>query len=236
VVGGDDIQALAIPWQATFVCADPGIYSADPVDVTFTATASVTGTTGVTSTDTFTKTSHGLIAGDRITFSAKTGGSNLVLGTAYYVLASGLTSSAFKISATSGGAVYDLGTDVSASTWVKSSSTSGTWTNRGNYLGALNAVIEVGAGAGSISGTVGDSVFTIAIPASTGNRIIRVKPDKTLTVEESSVEVPAINLITFSGDTTWPLIDAGDTPYSVTFHGMSGVVAGSHMWFYEQYA
>ncbi len=32
------------------------------------------------------------------------------------------------------------------------------------------------------------------------------------------------------------IIDPDDTPYTVTFHGMGGVVTGSRMWFYEQYA
>lgn len=38
-IGGDDDEALAIPWQATFICKDPGIYSADPVSVDITAAA-----------------------------------------------------------------------------------------------------------------------------------------------------------------------------------------------------
>ncbi len=234
--GGVDSDSLAIPWQATFLCRDPGIYSADPVEVDFTATSTVSGTTGSNATDTFTKATHGLSAGDRVTFLSKSGGSGLNLSTAYYVLASGLTSSEFKLSLTSGGAAVDLGSDVTVSVWVKSSTASGTWSNRGNYLAKFNALIEVGAGAGTISATVGDSVFTVSVPVSTGNRIIRIKDDKVITFEEDDVETKRMSKITFSGDTTWPLIDPGDTPYSVTFHGMGGVKTGSRMWMYEQYA
>lgn len=234
--GQADTDALAIPWQATFLCRDPGIYSQDPVEVNFTATSVVTGTTGAEATDLFTKASHGLSAGDRITFSSLTGGTGLSTGVTYWVIASGLTSSAFKLSTTSGGAAVNFTTDVSASTWVKSSTASGTWTNRGNYLGKFNALIEVGAGAGTINVTVGDSIFTVTIAASTGNRIIRIKDDKLITIEEDDIELPRLSTLVFAGDATWPLIDPGDTAYSVTFHGMAGVKAGSLMWFYEQYA
>lgn len=239
--GGEDDDALSIPWQATLICRDPGIYSADPVEVDFTATSTVSGTTGANATDLFTKVAHGLTAGSRITFLSKSGGSGLNLSTAYYVLSSGLTSSAFKLSLTSGGSVVDLGSDVTASVWIKSSTASGTWSNRGTFLGSLNMLVEVGAGAGTIVATVGDSVFTVTVAASTGNRIIRIKganliDGKVLTMEEDDVELPKMSSIVFEGDTTWPLIDPGDTAYSVTFHGMGGVKAGSLMWFYENYA
>lgn len=235
-LGGVPGDPLALPWQATFICKDPGIYSRAPVEVDFDATTSVTGTTGAAATNLFTKASHGLSVGDRITFSSLTGGTGLSTGVAYYIISSGFTSGAFKVSTTSGGSEVNYTTDVSASTWVKSSTKSGTWNNRGNFLGKFNMLLEVGAGAGSISGTVGDSVFTITVPASTGNRIIRLKDEKVLTFEESDVETKRMSSITFAGDTTWPLVDPGVTPYSVTFHGMSGIVDGSRMWFYEQYA
>lgn len=235
--GGDSTDALAMQWQATFICKDPGIYALAPIDVTFDATSTVTGTTGDASTNLLTKTAHGLVAGDRITFSSLTGGTGLLTGTAYYVISSGLTSSTFKVSLTSGGAEVNFTTDLTASTWVKSSTKSGTWTNRGLYLGTFNAVIEVGAGSGTIVATVGDSSFTVTVPASSGNRIIRIKgTDKMITFEENATELPVMSSIAFDSDTTWPLIDPGTTPYSITFHGMAGVVAGSHMWFYEQYA
>jgi len=155
-IGREDYESLAVPWQATLLCRDPGIYGVDAIDITIPANATTV---------------------------------------------------------------------------------SGTWNNRGTYLGVLNAVIEVGSASGTIAATLGDSVFTIAVPASTGNRIIRIKgSDKMLTFEEGSVETPQMSRITFTGDTTWPLISPGATPYSITFTGMGGTKTGSHMWFYEQYA
>lgn len=235
-LGGDPGDNLSQPWQTTFVCKDPGIYSRVPVEVDFDATTSVTGTTGDAATNLLTKANHGLVAGDRITFGTHNGGTGIISGVTYYVIASGLTANDFKISTTSGGAALDFTTALTSSTWIKSSTKSGSWSNRGNFLGKFNLLVEVGSGQGSISGTVGDSVFTINVPVSNGNRIIRLKDEKVLTFEEADVESKAMSSIVFTGDTTWPLIDPGVTPYSITFHGMGGVVDGSRMWFYEQYA
>jgi hypothetical protein len=155
-LGGDDDDPLAIPWQATFICRDPGIYAASAVNIDIEAAAAP-------------------------------------------------------------------------------ATVAGTWSNRGNYLGKFNALLVVDAAAGTIAATVGDSVFTVTVPASTGSRTIRIKDDKVITFEESSVETLQMSSIAFSGDTTWPLIDPGDTPYSITFTGCAPQ-AGSRMWFYEQYA
>jgi hypothetical protein len=155
-LGGVDDDALAIPWQATFICKDPSIYSADPVTVDINvASAPVTQ--------------------------------------------------------------------------------AGQWTNRGTYLGKFNGLFVVNATAGSIAVTVGDSVFTISVPSSTGTRTIRVKDDKLITFEESEVESLQMSKITFTGDTTWPMMVHGPTDYSVTFTGCSPQ-AGGRIWFYEQYA
>lgn len=238
--GGEDDDALAVPWQATLLCKDPGIFSADPVTVNFTATANFASTTTAAfATDLFTTgAAHGLVAGDRITFSSITGGTaKPTLGVAYYIISSGLDATHFKVSATSGGSAFDITvSNITAATWVKSSTASGTWSNRGTYLGGFNMLVEVGAGAGTIVATVGDSVFTVTVPASTVNRIVRVKDDNIVTFEENSQETTQVGAISFTGDTTYPLIDPGDTPYSVTFHGMQGVKTGSRMWFYENYA
>jgi hypothetical protein len=153
-LGGDDGDALAIPWQATFMCKDPTIQGASPQD---------------------------------------------------YSLANAATNA-------------------------------GNLTNRGNYIAPLDMLIEVTSASGSISATIGDSVFTITVPSSTGNRIIRFKgEDKVLTVEEDSVEVTRMDLLSFSGSTTWPFIDPGTAAYSITKSGVT-IVAGSHFWFYERYA
>lgn len=235
-LGGSDAQPLAIPWQATFICKDPGIYVATPVEVEFdTNNALVTGAT-IAVTNLITKVGHGLVAGDRVTFSSLTGGTGLSTGVTYYVIASGLTADAFKVSLTSGGTEVDVTVLATAASYVKSTTYAGTWKNRGTYLGKFNALFVVGPGAGTISFTVGDSVGTITVPASTVNRTIRVKDDKVITFEENDVEAPQMSRLAWVGDTTWPLIDPGETPYSVTFHGMAGVQDGGRMWFYEQYA
>jgi len=68
-------------------------------------------TAGVTTgTDTFAYTAHGLVAGDQVVYyhgggSAATG---LTTATDYYVIASGLTADAFKVSATSGGSAVNI--------------------------------------------------------------------------------------------------------------------------------
>jgi hypothetical protein len=237
-LGGDDDDALAIPWQATFICKDPSIYAADPTTIEFeTFPSLVTGATIAASTNLVTKVTHGLVAGDRVTFSLLTGGTGLTLGVTYYVIASGLTADVFKVSLTSGGAEVDVTVNYSTASYVKSVTFAGTWSNRGTYLGKFNGLFVVGAGGGTISFTVGDSVGTVTVPASTVGRTIRVKDDKVITFEEvGGLEAPQMSRIDFVGDTTWPLIDPGDTPYSITFHGMAGLAAGGRMWFYEQYA
>jgi hypothetical protein len=72
--------------------------------------------TGVTSTDIFTATAHGYAAGDLVVFSALTGGANLVTARPYFVLATNLAANTFSVGLTPGGAVVDLGTDVTAGT------------------------------------------------------------------------------------------------------------------------
>jgi hypothetical protein len=74
---------------------------------TFRATENrqeLTGITIATSTPTFAVPCHGLTAGDKVVF---TGGTEvpcgLALNTVYFVIATGLTTGAFQVSATSGG-------------------------------------------------------------------------------------------------------------------------------------
>src|SRR5688500_14860569 len=74
------------------------------------AAAAITGVTGVTSTDTFTKTAHGLSNGDLVVLSSLTGGSGLVVGRPYFVI--GTAANTFQLSLTSGGSAVDLGSDV----------------------------------------------------------------------------------------------------------------------------
>lgn len=72
--------------------------------------------TGVTSTDTITDNGNGYSNGDLIIFTAKTGGSNIVLGRPYFV--TGVTTNTYTLSATPGGSTVDLGSDLTATTTV----------------------------------------------------------------------------------------------------------------------
>lgn len=72
---------------------------------------SIKGTATVSTADLFTDYSHGLTTDDRVTFQTVTGSSlptGLSATTIYFVLASGLTTDAFKVSTTSGGSAVDI--------------------------------------------------------------------------------------------------------------------------------
>ncbi len=70
--------------------------------------------TAAASTDVFTKTEHGLMLGDQVSFSGLTGGAGITPGTVYFVRDETLDT--FKIAATSGGSAIDVTTDLSAGT------------------------------------------------------------------------------------------------------------------------
>ena len=57
---------------------------------------------------------HGLSAGDQIVFDGLTGGTGIVEGTTYYVIAASLTTDDFKFSATKGGSAFDFTADITA--------------------------------------------------------------------------------------------------------------------------
>ena len=66
-----------------------------------------------TATDTIAYTAHGLSAGDAVKYfhGGGTAATGLTNNTTYYVIASGLTANAFKVSATDGGSTVDI-TDI----------------------------------------------------------------------------------------------------------------------------
>jgi hypothetical protein len=82
------------------------------------ATKDLTTPYGAAATDLFTSTAHGLVANRKIRFATLTGGAGLVIGTTYYVIASGLTANAFKVSATQGGAAFDFTTNVTVGSYA----------------------------------------------------------------------------------------------------------------------
>jgi hypothetical protein len=240
--GGSDLDSLAIPWQATFICKDPSIMGATPIDATFTTSVLVTGATGQNTGDTITKATHGLTLNTRVTLIGVTGGTGLTANQTYYVVDP--QTNTFQVSLTSSGAAVAITADYSAITYIKMSSTSGTFNNRGNYICPVNALWAVGPYKGSIYVTVGDATFHIYVPVSSNHRLIRFKgEDKLLTVEEVAAdltttvvaETPQYGWITFDNSTTWPYVSGGSSAYGCSAFGME-IHTGSHMWFYERYA
>ena len=71
-------------------------------------------------TNLITSPCHGLVAGDRVAVAVVDGEMpcGLVAGEAYYVLASGLTSNAFKLSSSSGGSEIDFTVLTTAATYL----------------------------------------------------------------------------------------------------------------------
>jgi hypothetical protein len=69
--------------------------------------------------DLITSTAHGLVAGDQVYFTSLTGGDALVTFTRYFVIASGLTTNAFKVSTTAGGAAVNITDAHESLTWSK---------------------------------------------------------------------------------------------------------------------
>jgi hypothetical protein len=110
----EDILALD-SWVGANVTSDPGYFDANgrftPTDADAGAAKAVTG---VAATDIFTSAAHGYAAGDRVVFTALTGGAGLVTKQAYYVIAANLAANTFQVSATPGGAAVDFTTDVTA--------------------------------------------------------------------------------------------------------------------------
>jgi hypothetical protein len=76
--------------------------------------------TSVAATDVITSAApHGLAVGDAVRFLTLTGGTGLVVGTTYYVIAAGFGASAFEVSETPGGATVDHSTNITAGTVAK---------------------------------------------------------------------------------------------------------------------
>ncbi len=65
-----------------------------------------------------TSAAHGFVAGDRVRFTALTGGAGLAINTSYYVIAANLAAQTFQVWATPGGAAVNFTTDITAGTVV----------------------------------------------------------------------------------------------------------------------
>lgn len=72
--------------------------------------------TAAASTNLVTVNGHGLVAGDQVIFSALAGGAPLAVDTPYYVIAAGLTSSAFSVATSPSGPAVDITANATALT------------------------------------------------------------------------------------------------------------------------
>lgn len=131
------------------------------------------------SADTFGCVAHGLSVGDQVTFKASEGNlpANLVTNTTYFVVASGLTADAFRVSATAGGGVLDMtGTATGTYQFVRQGATQldviGFSANRlgrqikypsAGSLGSTGNPVTISARGGSTPG----STFTVTLATST---------------------------------------------------------------------
>jgi hypothetical protein len=106
---------VRILWQPVPNATDYTLYESDESFVTVLAEAF--SALGEADTDLLTTAGHGLAAGDSIVFTSLTGGTGLVTGTTYYIIATGLTANDFEVSLTKAGAAVDFSTDVTASSW-----------------------------------------------------------------------------------------------------------------------
>lgn len=98
------------------------------------------GSVDATATDLIQSDAHGLTTDDRVFFATVAGDAiptGISTTTLYFVLASGLTVDAFKVSTTSGGAALDI-TSLSECAWFKT--VPNTFASSGNLVIALGAL------------------------------------------------------------------------------------------------
>lgn len=92
-----------------------GIIAATQTNHTDLATGAVSGATGQDADDYIDANPNGFTGGEKIQFTALTGGSNLVLNETYYVVdVDGGGAGTFGISTTSGGAKVSFGSDITS--------------------------------------------------------------------------------------------------------------------------
>lgn len=113
-LGGNEFDALAIPWSAVLYCRNPIIQGAEQIVYTFAGTedTSVLPVTGEADTDILTSAGHGYIDGDAIQFTQLVGGTGLLIDTTYYVL--NATTDTFQVSLSPGGVAVDFTVDVTS--------------------------------------------------------------------------------------------------------------------------
>lgn len=116
---GNPVPVVGVHWRGTAVVHPAAQEVRFIANIVQLASAGYPGyCTATASTDLFAcGTTHGLVAGDQVSMGAATSSgaaAGLTIGTSYYVIASGLTTTAFKVSATSGGSAVNITADGTA--------------------------------------------------------------------------------------------------------------------------
>jgi hypothetical protein len=113
----EDILALD-SWMGANVTHDPGYFDSDgrftPTDADAGLAVAIANTSAAADDKIDTAAAHGFVAGDRVVFTALTGGAGLVTNQEYFVIAANLAASTFQVSETLGGAAVDFTTDITA--------------------------------------------------------------------------------------------------------------------------
>ena len=105
-------------WLGTAAVTDEGYFDANGV---WTPSEDelgdpVTIQTSAAADDIIDATAHGFAAGDKVVFTALTGGTGLTVGQVYHVIAANLTADDFQVSATAGGTAVNFTADITAGT------------------------------------------------------------------------------------------------------------------------
>lgn len=101
---------------------------------------------------------------------------------------------------------------------------------------ANNFTVSLTNGGATVDITVN---YTVVAYSKVAYRLLRFKREKVFTVEENGIENLRRSWLTFQQNTTWPLVAAGTSGYTVTVNGTvldPGSANGSHIWFWESYA
>ena len=106
-------------WLGVKAVTDEGYFDANGIwvpseDVLGTAVTLATSAAADDIID--TAAAHGYVAGDKVVFTALTGGTGLTTGRVYYVIAANLAATTFQVSVTAGGSAALFSADITAGT------------------------------------------------------------------------------------------------------------------------
>lgn len=169
------------------------------------AGTALTAVTAVTSTDTFTKTAHGLADGTLVVLTEKTGGSGVTAGDAgnanglaepLFVI--GSTANTFQLSRTSGGTAADIASDITSVTVTPLVEISGGSPAYARKVIAFNAPVD-----GSMDDSTNGAVFDVPAGATVdyGSLHSALTAGTLLAIDRVTSE-------SFAGQGTYTLTDA----------------------------